>query len=150
MKYLVIIIPLLIMTAVGIGMYMVFGVDWTDSATVSANVEGYFFAVPFVVAGIIILITAAAVAPMFMGFVRDVQVRKRLQQGGVRAKGLIMNVRDTGASINNNPVVKLDVQIRPGMNTVIQKTVSRVAVPREGDEIEVLYNPANPADSVEA
>lgn len=68
--------------------------------------------------------------------------------GGIRAKGLIMNVRDTNVTINNNPVVKLDIQIRPGVNTIVQKTVSRIAVPREGDEIDVLYDPGNPSDAV--
>jgi hypothetical protein len=147
MKYLVFILPVFIMTAVGIGLYFAFGTETTELST---NPEQYFFLLPIFIAGIAILITAAAVAPMFSGIVRDSQIRKRLETKGMRAKGIIMNVRDTGAAINDNPMVEMEVMVRPGVNTVIRKTVTADMMPREGTEIEILYDPANPSDAVEA
>ena len=148
MKYLVIILPVLIITGVSVAVYAALNPDGLNGIMTPETLEKYLFLMPVVITGLVLLITAAALAPLFLGFVRNTQLRKRLELSGVRAKGLIMNVRDTGVTVNDNPMVKLDIQIKPGLNTVIKKTVSRIAVPREGDEIEVLYDPANPSDAV--
>ena len=148
MKFLFVILPVIIITGVSAVVYFALSPDSLKGIMTKENLDKYIFIMPIVITGFVLLITAAALAPLFMGLVRNVQLRKRLELSGVRAKGLIMNVRDTGVTINNNPMVKLDIQIKPGFNTTIKKTVSRLDVPREGDEIEVLYDPANPVDAV--
>ena len=148
MRYLFVILPFIIITGVSIGVYAALSPDGLNGIVPPEMVDKYIFLLPLVITALALLITAAALAPLFKGIFRDMALRKKLEVSGVRAKGLIMNVRDTGVTINDNPVVKLDIQIRPGVNTIVQKTVSRIAVPREGDEIEVLYDPGNPADAV--
>ncbi len=72
-----------------------------------------------------------------------------LMTDGGRAVGTITNVRDTGMTINDNPRVKITLQIEPidgspafsGEKTA---TVSRVRLPQIGARHPVFYDRADP------
>lgn len=74
--------------------------------------------------------------------------KKRTLAEGVQARAVAINVRDTGVTVNNNPRVKLTLQVQPEGQAPFEVekklTVSRVAIPRIGDEFIVRYDPADP------
>jgi hypothetical protein len=69
-------------------------------------------------------------------------------QNGIEAAAEVLGVQDTGATINNNPVVMLQLKVTTSVGTqfdiAAQAMVSRIAVPRAGDKIKIKYNPADP------
>lgn len=69
-------------------------------------------------------------------------------QNGIEAAAEVIGVQDTGATINNNPVVMLQLKVTTSVGTQFdtagQSMVSRIAVPRAGDKIRIKYNPADP------
>lgn len=69
-------------------------------------------------------------------------------QNGLEATAEVIGVQDTGASINNNPVVMMQLKVTTSMGTQFdtsgQAMVSRIAVPRIGDTIKIKYNPMDP------
>lgn len=68
-------------------------------------------------------------------------------QYGLEATAQVLSVTDTGATINMNPVVELKLHVIPATGAAFEATartlVSRIAVPRKGDKINIKYNPAN-------
>ena len=68
-------------------------------------------------------------------------------QNGLQASAEVPGVQDTGATVNMNPMVMLTLKAVSAMGTEFQTTgqamVSRVAVPRVGDKIQIKYNPAD-------
>lgn len=78
--------------------------------------------------------------------------KKRILESGISAQATVLAVQDTGMTINDNPRVKLKMQVMPDGGTPFEATktmtVSRVAIPRAGDQFYVKYDPANP-DTIE-
>jgi hypothetical protein len=76
--------------------------------------------------------------------------KKKILSEGVQARAVVINVQDTGMTINDNPRVKLTLQVTPEgqvpFQVVKKKTVSRVSIPRVGDEYLVRYDPAEASD----
>jgi hypothetical protein len=76
----------------------------------------------------------------------------QLAQTGLPATAEVLGIADTGAMINYNPVVKLKLKVTPqygvAYDTEIETAVSKIAVPRVGDKINVKYNPANQNEMV--
>jgi hypothetical protein len=77
---------------------------------------------------------------------------KELEQAGVSATAQILEVWDTGWTINDNPVIGMKVRVQPGDRpdfeaTIEKTTVSRIAVPQfqPGNLIPVRFDPQNPA-----
>ncbi len=75
-----------------------------------------------------------------------------LQQGGVSATAQILEIWDTGWTLNDNPVIGMRVMVqapdRPAFEATIDKTtVSRIAIPQfqPGAVIPVRFDPNNPA-----
>jgi hypothetical protein len=70
-------------------------------------------------------------------------------QNGIEAAAEVIGVQDTGATINNNPVVLMQLKVTTSVGTQFDTSakamVSRIAVPRAGDKIEIKYNPADPS-----
>lgn len=71
-----------------------------------------------------------------------------LFQNGSRAIGTIMQVQDTGMTINDNPRVKMLFRIEPldgsaPFEASKTKTVSRVEIPRSGDRLPIWFDPAD-------
>jgi Short C-terminal domain len=64
---------------------------------------------------------------------------------GVQARAVVTQVQDTGISVNNNPRVKLTLEVQPdgGLPFEVTKkmTVSRLNVPDIGTTIWVRYDP---------
>ena len=69
-------------------------------------------------------------------------------QTGLEADAEVVGVQDTGTTVNNSPVVMLQLKVTTAMGTQFDTTgqvmVSRIAVPRAGDKIKIKYNPMDP------
>ena len=68
-------------------------------------------------------------------------------QYGMPAIAEVLMVADTGTTINMNPVVEMKLLVSPtavaAFETTARTMVSRIAVPRKGDKINIKYNPAD-------
>lgn len=76
--------------------------------------------------------------------------KKKILSEGTQARAVLINVQDTGVTVNDNPRVKLTLQVQPEgqvpFEVTKKQTVSRVAVPRIGDEFIVRFDPAKPQE----
>lgn len=77
------------------------------------------------------------------------EMAEQLMVTGTRAVGTIVEVRDTGMTINDNPRVAIRMRVAPldGSAPVERSktvTVSRVAIPRAGDRFPVWYDRNDP------
>ena len=70
-----------------------------------------------------------------------------LSMTGVPATAEVLSIEDTGKLINYDPIVRLKLAVQPAYGTPFENTaevmVSKVAVPRVGDKINIKYNPVN-------
>lgn len=72
-----------------------------------------------------------------------------LQKDGIQAQATILEVRDTGTTINQNPLVHLKLQVepgnRPGFEAETEQVIGRLQVPQiqPGVKVKVRYNPYN-------
>jgi hypothetical protein len=72
-----------------------------------------------------------------------------LVETGSRGVGVVLNVQDTGVTMNDNPRVKMTFRVEPldgsaPFEAEKTKTVSRVEIPRAGDRYPVWYDAADP------
>jgi hypothetical protein len=71
----------------------------------------------------------------------------QLMQTGMAGTAEVITIADTGALVNFNPVVKMKLRVQPqfgaAFETEVQTAVSKIAVPRVGDKVNIKYNPAN-------
>lgn len=78
------------------------------------------------------------------------KARERLKTEGVKANGKILDVEDLRETINDNPRVKLTIEVMPkdgeNFEAEVKMVVSRVAIPRRGDMVTVYYNPNDKTD----
>jgi hypothetical protein len=79
-----------------------------------------------------------------------VDAAARLRTIGSPTQARVLDIADTGALVNFNPVVRLRLEVIPPMGgtnyvTEIQTAVSKIAVPRVGDILGVFVDPANPS-----
>ena len=76
-----------------------------------------------------------------------IQQQQWLVQNGADGTAVVASVTDTGTTVNENPVVVVQMKVTPAAGTpfdaVAQMMVSRIAIPRAGDNVKVKYNPAN-------
>ena len=81
--------------------------------------------------------------------INDVNNMNWIAQNGHTAKAEVLSVTDTGTTINMNPVLELALTVIPAVggafDTTTRTMVSRIAVPRKGDRINIKYNPADPS-----
>jgi hypothetical protein len=73
-----------------------------------------------------------------------------LVQTGTRGVGVVLNVQDTGVTMNDNPRVQMTFRIEPldggpAFEAEKTKVVSRVQIPRAGDRYPVWYDAADPS-----
>lgn len=75
-----------------------------------------------------------------------------LERSGVAAPAEILEVWDTGWTVNDSPVIGMKVRVRPAGRpefeaTIEKTTISRIAVPQfqPGNLIPVRFDPQNPA-----
>jgi hypothetical protein len=75
-----------------------------------------------------------------------------LAQGGMPATAVVESIEDTGQLINMNPVVKMKLKVTPQMGAAFETTgtsmVSKIAIPRKGETVNIKYNPADPTQFV--
>ena len=69
---------------------------------------------------------------------------------GTKAVGTVVQVQDTGTTINDNPRVAMTFRVEPldgspAFDAQKTKTVSRVQIPRQGERYPVWYDPADPS-----
>lgn len=99
---------------------------------------------PVGIFGFLAVVFGAAFSPMIASSLRNSRMKKRLATVGIRGKAQIISVLDTYMTVNNNPYIKLVVELKPGVRATFTTLVPRVQIPRVGDVIEVIYDPAEP------
>lgn len=70
---------------------------------------------------------------------------------GAKGAGTVIQVRDTGMTVNNNPRVKMTFRVEPlhggpALDLTKTKTVSRVQIPRPGERYPVWYDAQDPSN----
>lgn len=92
--------------------------------------------------------TAIALELIDRGFVGASARLADLVYAGRRAQGTVTKVVDTGMTVNHQPRLRVTVEVQPadgpGFEVTRAMTVSRVAFPRVGDQVEVAYDAAEP------
>ncbi|HYU31438.1 MAG TPA: hypothetical protein VEW48_04695 [Thermoanaerobaculia bacterium] len=75
---------------------------------------------------------------------------KALQESGVAAEALIVAIWDTGITVNNDPVIGMQVEVRPAEGepwraTIRKSLISRLDIPRfqPGQVVNVRFDPHN-------
>jgi membrane protein implicated in regulation of membrane protease activity len=98
---------------------------------------------------------AGGLVPLFggvalkrLGAAKQVQAAE-LMRSGTRGIGTIIDVSDTGVTINNNPRIVIRMRIEPlDGSAAVERSksvlVSRVAVPRAGERYPAWFDPADP------
>lgn len=88
-------------------------------------------------------------APLVSGL-----MNRRLLTSGRPASAKILAITDTGTTINQNPVIRFLLEVRPsdrpGFQAVTEKLVSRLQVPRfqPGSTVQVRYDPETQAAAI--
>jgi len=73
-----------------------------------------------------------------------------LMATGAKGVGTVIEVRDTGMTVNDNPRVKMTFRVEPldgspALDLAKTTTVSRVQIPRQGDRYPVWYDLQDPS-----
>jgi len=75
-----------------------------------------------------------------------------VSQTGMGGTAEVLSMEDTGALVNFNPVVKMKLRVQPAFGpsfeTTAEAAVSKIAIPRIGDKINIKYNPVNTSEIV--
>jgi hypothetical protein len=89
---------------------------------------------------------------MFSGVLTTPGYVRRVRAHGIEATAIVLDISDTGMTINKNPRVKLRLQVnpigQPPYEAELAVVVSRIAIPRVGDMIRVKYDPDRPRDMI--
>lgn len=77
---------------------------------------------------------------------------EKLVTEGTSSQAEVLAVADTGITQNNDPMVILTLRVRPQYGSEFEveakAVVSRVAIPRVGDVINVRYDPTDPQNLI--
>jgi uncharacterized protein DUF3592 len=114
------------------------------------NEDAKTFALVFggIFTGVALLMVFGALALRRSGAGKAAKAQQLLQTGA-KAVGTVVDVQDTGVTINNNPRVRVIMQIQPqdgspAFQAEKTVTVSRVSIPRPGDRYPVWYDRSDP------
>jgi putative oligomerization/nucleic acid binding protein len=71
---------------------------------------------------------------------------------GSKGVGTVLQVQDTGMTVNDNPRVKMVLRVEPidgapAFDAQKTTTVSRVEIPRQGDRYPIWYDAQDPANT---
>lgn len=77
---------------------------------------------------------------------------EELFQTGSKGVGTVLQVQDTGTTINDNPRVKMAFRVEPldgspAFDAQKTTTVSRVEIPRQGDRYPIWYDPSDQSNT---
>jgi hypothetical protein len=151
MRKILFIVPALIALAgIGIGVYAAINPQGVFEVIEQIGPGNLALYMPIGIIVIIALIMIPAFMPMIQGTMKGSKDRKRLLQTGQKRLVNIVNVQDTGMTVNNNPYVKITVETTSGNTATFQMMVPRIQIPRPGDKIEVLVDPADPTTAIPA
>ena len=82
----------------------------------------------------------------------DEEKIKRLKKEGVKCEAEILKVEDMNITVNKNPMVRLYLEVmppgEPSFDAQVEMVVSRVNVPRMGDNVTVYFNPKDKSDII--
>ena len=98
-----------------------------------------------VVTGILYFVLSRTLFPLL----QISKMKRRLMNEGVEADAVLLNMEQTGLYINNQPQIKLQVQVQPltGRNFVSEVrevlTLIDLSQLRIGSTLKVKYNPVN-------
>ena len=77
---------------------------------------------------------------------------KRLIEYGEDAQATVLAMKDTGITINKDPYVSVRLRVQPAgqpaYETNMRVAVSRLAIPRVGDTVQVKFDPKKPKDLI--
>lgn len=77
---------------------------------------------------------------------------KYVNRIGEPAEAVVLDISDTGITINDNPKVRLKLKVYPKdgepYEAVVSQVVSRVTIPRIGDRVHVKFDPNNPSNVI--
>ena len=132
------------------GTFLAVGIGSLAAGIWGDNEDAKTFALVFggIFTGVALLMVFGALALRRSGAGKAAKAQQLLQTGA-KAVGTVVDVQDTGVTINDNPRVRVVMQIQPqdgspafqGEKTV---TVSRVSIPRPGDRFPVWYDRSDP------
>jgi len=106
----------------------------------------WLFGIMFCLGGLVPLFGGVALGRI--GAAKQAQAME-LMRSGTRGIGTIVDVQDTGVSINNNPRIVIRMRIEPlDGSAAVERSktvlVSRVAIPRAGERYPAFFDPADP------
>jgi Protein of unknown function (DUF3592) len=110
------------------------------------------FAAAGLLIGVFVLLAEAATLSLIYRVIFAPQIRRNiLLQKGVAAEARILEVQDTGLTVNERyPMIKLRLQVMPGegepYEAKIRMLINRMEIPtfQAGKMVAVKYDPANP------
>lgn len=111
---------------------------------IEAN-EGNMEILLLIAAGVIFI---GAFGSLFKKIAQGEAKKKWLLQMGKREKAHILSIHDTGITMNNNPVVRLEVETDSRITLSFETLVPRIYIPRPGDVLDIIYDPAHPNDAM--
>jgi hypothetical protein len=97
----------------------------------------------------VVAFVALILAIIFVPMVRRWRVKQQVMQTGVEARATIVRTWDTGARINDDPVVGMMLQVQPSggpsFQAEVNETVSivQIALFQPGAQLQVKYDPAD-------
>ena len=97
---------------------------------------------------LITLVSLGAMGFFFYRMFKNSSQNNAVLQSGIQAPAVILNVEDTGASMNDNPQVRFTLQVnppdgRPSFQAVTTKFISRLQIGmiNPGSPVTVRYDP---------
>lgn len=131
------------------GFFLVLGLAFLGYAFISAKELDRS---TFMVVGGCFVGTALFVMTIYALMDRRVRAARRLLRTGKRATATVLEVEDTGVTVNDNPRVRLKLRVQsddaPEFELETKKVVSRVAIPQAGMVAPIRYDPDDPKDFV--
>lgn len=124
-----------------------------------AGLLGLFFSIVvtlFVVVVSVLAALASAALPIgilyfiYKAMEKQAAVRRRMQEVGIPAQALVLSLSETGLLINNQPQVRLQLQVLPpdgeAYEATLTQTISMLQAPRlqPGSTVAVLIDPDAP------
>jgi len=103
---------------------------------------------------IVAMVLMLGVPPFFFGrmFRGSGRREQEILLNGYPGKATIVGLEDTGWTVNDNPMVKMTLDIQPEMGAAfrveVKAAVSRLAIPKVGDSFPVKYDPNDPGKVV--
>ena len=114
-----------------------------------------FVVLPYSISLYLVLLFAGVIAllvTMQQGWLTRPGNYNRLMQSGVDAPATILEMKDTGITLNNSPYVRLRLRIQPAGGPAYEKSmhvaVSRINFPSVGDSLTVRIDPHKPQDVI--